>query len=170
MRSGPKTPIGCRHLSHQPDRLGREPLLARARLGCVLPERTEELTRPSQKRLRLNKDKCLLPGANHCGHNDQEKPIGLAVCRSVDLARQHEQVVSQQGVLRQQLGFSSRQSGKRAQHKGSRRWVEPARNPFVERVKAQADWSPNGDEHRPQEWKRSFKQEQSHRITRNRGG
>ena len=136
----------------------------------MLPERTEELTRPSQKRLRLNKDKCLLPGANHCGHNDQEKPIGLAVCRSVDLARQHEQVVSQQGVLRQQLGFSSRQSGKRAQHKGSRRWVEPARNPFVERVKAQADWSPNGDEHRPQEWKRSFKQEQSHRITRNRGG
>ncbi len=140
------------------------------RIPWVLPERTEELTRPSQKRLRLNKDKCLLPGANHCGHNDQEKPIGLAVCRSVDLARQHEQVVSQQGVLRQQLGFSSRQSGKRAQHKGSRRWVEPARNPFVERVKAQADWSPNGDEHRPQEWKRSFKQEQSHRITRNRGG
>ena len=89
MRSGPKTPIGCRHLPHQPDRLGREPWLARARLGCVLPDRAEELTRPSQKRLRLNKDKCLLPGANHAGHNDQEKPIGLAVCRSVDLARHH---------------------------------------------------------------------------------
>jgi len=39
MRSGPKTPIGCRHLPHQPDRLGREPWLARARLGCV-PSRT----------------------------------------------------------------------------------------------------------------------------------
>src|SRR5579864_7971230 len=60
-------------------------------------------------------------------------------------------------VFRLQLGFTSRQSSKRAQHRGSRRWVEPARNPFVERVKAQADWSPNGDEHRPQAWKRSFK-------------
>ena len=25
MRSGPKTPIGCRHLPHQPDRLGCVP-------------------------------------------------------------------------------------------------------------------------------------------------
>jgi hypothetical protein len=131
-------------------------LLERA-LDVCFQNTTKSSRGPREIRLRLNKEKCLLPGPNHCGHNDQEKPIGLAVCRSFDLARQNEQLVSQQGVFRQQFGFASRQIGKCAEHKGSRRWVDPPRNPFLERVKAQADWSPDGDEHSQQEWKRSFK-------------
>jgi hypothetical protein len=59
--------------------------------------------------------------------------------------------------FRQQFGFSSRQIGKRAEHMGSRRWFDPPRNTFQERVKAQADSSPDGDEHRQHEWNRSFK-------------
>ena len=44
IRSARKTPIVCRHLLNQDDRLRREPRLSRMRLRFALPEQTEELT------------------------------------------------------------------------------------------------------------------------------
>ena len=63
------------------------------RFRFVLPEQAEELTRPSQKRLWLDEEKRLFPGANHPGENHQEKPIGLAVDGLFDLSTENDQLV-----------------------------------------------------------------------------
>ena len=64
--------IVCCHLLDQADCLGREPRLARAGFRFVLPEHTEELTMPAQKRLRLDEEERLFPGPNHSGEKHQE--------------------------------------------------------------------------------------------------
>lgn len=139
MRSARKTAvIGC-HLPNQPDGLVREPRLARSGFRCVLPEHTEELTMPTQKRLRLDDKECLFPGQNHSSEKYQEHSICFPVHWSIDLSTQDDQLVAQQRVFRQQFGFASGQICKRFGHKGGRRWFDPTPHTFLERMQAKTD-------------------------------
>jgi hypothetical protein len=57
-------------------------------LGFVLPEQTEELTMPTQKRLWLDQEERLPPGSDYPCQEHQKKPVRLFVHRSLDrLAR-----------------------------------------------------------------------------------
>jgi hypothetical protein len=73
----------------------------------------------------LDEEKRLFPGPNHPGENHQEKPIALPVDGLFDLSTEDDQLVSQQGVFRKQMGFSSGHVGKRCEHKGSCRRFGP---------------------------------------------
>src|SRR5260370_15111220 len=92
IRSAQKTSIVCCHLFDQVDGLKREPRLSRVRLGFVLPEHTEKLTMPVQKRLRLDDEERMFPGPNHHGQKHQEKPVRLPVDRSFDLSTKDDQL------------------------------------------------------------------------------
>jgi hypothetical protein len=134
MRSAQKTPIVCRHILDQDDRLGRELRLSRARLRFVFPKHTEELTRPSQKRLRLDDKERLFPGSNYSGEKYQEHSICFPVNWSFDLSTQDDQLVSQQRIFRQQFGFTSGQISNCSGHKGGRQWFDPTQTMFLERM------------------------------------
>ena len=134
----PESVVRC-HLPNQRDCLVREPRFARAGFRCVLPKHTEELTRPSQQRLRLDDKERLFPGPNHSREKYQEHSICFPVNWSCDLSTQDNELVSQQRVFRQQFGFASGQISKRSGHKGGRQWFDPTPNTFLERVQAKTD-------------------------------
>ena len=94
---------------------------------------------PTQKRLWLDEEKHLFPGPNHPGENHQEKPIGLQIDGVFDLSTEYDQLVPQQGVFSKEFRFSSRHVGKRAEHKGSRRWFDPTRKTGLERATVGTD-------------------------------
>ncbi|MGZ3628931.1 MAG: hypothetical protein ACXVDN_14860 [Ktedonobacteraceae bacterium] len=94
---------------------------------------------PAQKRLRLDDKERLFPGPNHSGENYQEHSICFPVHWSFDLSTQDDQLVSQQRIFRQQLGFASGQISKRAGHQGGRQWFDQMPNTFLERMQAQTD-------------------------------
>jgi len=104
------------------------------RFGFVLPEQTEEFTRPSQQRLRLDKEKRLFPGSNHPGEEHQKKSVPLSVCWSLNLSMQDEQLVAQQRVFRQQFGFASGQIDKCTNHEGGHWWLHAPQNMFSKRM------------------------------------
>jgi hypothetical protein len=81
----------------------------------------------------------LFPDANHPGENHQENPIALQIDGVVDLSTEDDQLLPHQGVFRKEFRFSSRQVGKRAEHKGSRRWVDPPRKTGLERATGGTD-------------------------------
>jgi hypothetical protein len=60
----------------------------------VLPEQREQFTRPSKKRVRLDKDKGLFPGPNESSQKHQEKPVRLFVRRSLDLSVEDSELLS----------------------------------------------------------------------------
>jgi hypothetical protein len=134
--SSPEAVVCC-HLLHQSDRLGRESRLAHMRLRYALPLLTEELTRPSQKRLWLDKEECLFPGSDHPSQKHQQKPISFLVDRSFDVATQDDQLLPQQRVFGQQFGFSSGHIGECSEQKRGRSWFYPTRKTFLDRVKAE---------------------------------
>ena len=53
----------------------------------------------------------------------------------------------QQGVFRKEFRFSSRHVGKRAEHKGSRRWFDPTRKTCLERATVGTDTLLDPSEH-----------------------
>jgi hypothetical protein len=57
----------------------------------------------------------------------------------VDLSTEDDQLVPQQGVFRKEFRCSSRHVGKRAEHKGSRRWFDPTRKTGRERATVGTD-------------------------------
>src|SRR5436309_7119735 len=63
-------------------------------LDLCFGEHTEEFTRPSQQRLRLDKEKRPFPGSNHPGEEHQKKSVPLSVCWSLNLSMQDEQLVA----------------------------------------------------------------------------
>jgi len=81
----PESVVGC-HLPDQRDCLLREPQLARAGFRFVLPEHTEELTMPAQKRLRLDDKERLFPSPNHSGEKYQKYSVCFPVNWSFDLS------------------------------------------------------------------------------------
>ena len=91
---------------------------------------------PAQKRLGLNDKERLFPGPNHSGEKYQEYSVCIPVNWSFHLSTQDDQLLPQQRVFGQQLSFISSQIGERPKHKESRRWFDPSRNTFLERVKA----------------------------------
>ncbi len=86
--------VVCCHFLDQADGFGRQLQLSRTRLGFVLPEQAEELTRPSQQRLWLEKVEPLFPGLNHSGQEHQEKPVRLFVHGSFDLSMEDGELLS----------------------------------------------------------------------------
>jgi hypothetical protein len=92
-----------------------------------------------QKCFWLDDKERLFPSPNHSGEKDQEHSVCFAVNWSFDLSMQDDQLMSQQGVCRQQFGFASGQISKRSEHKGGRQWFDPTQNTFLERVHAKTD-------------------------------
>jgi hypothetical protein len=109
------------------------------RFRFVLPEQTEKLTVPLEKRLWLNQEERLFPGPDHPCQEHQEKPIRLVVHRSFDLSAQDDELLPQQRVFRQQFGFASGQVGDHFEHKGSRGRFEATQKTFLERMQAETD-------------------------------
>ena len=103
--SSPESVVRC-HLPDQRDGLVREPRLARAGFRCVLPKHTEELTRPSQQRLRLDDKERLFPGPNHSSEKQQAEPICLLARRSFDMPMQDDELLPQQRVFDKQFGLA----------------------------------------------------------------
>jgi hypothetical protein len=105
----------------------------------VLPEHTEEPTMPAQKCLWLNDKERLFPDPNHSGEKYQEYSVCFPVNWSFHLSTQDDQLLPQQRVFGQQFGFASGQIGERPKHDESRRWFDPLRNTFLERLKTETD-------------------------------
>jgi hypothetical protein len=105
----------------------------------VLPEYAEEFSMPSKDRLWLDQEERLFPGPNHPGQEHQKKPVRLPVNRSFGLSMKDDQLVSYQGVFRQQVGFASGQIGECAQYERGRQWFDPPSNTFLERMQAKTD-------------------------------
>jgi hypothetical protein len=147
MRSARKTPIvGC-HFLDQSNRLGRELRLSRVYPAFVLLERAEELTRPSQKCLWLDKEERLSASPNHSGQEHQKKPVCFPADGTFNQSTQDDQLLPQQRVFRQQFGFASGQVGECSERKRCRRWFEPTQNTFLERVQAETDSLLNQEKH-----------------------
>ena len=113
-------PIVCGHFLDQADRFRREFRLSRMCLRFALPEQTEKLTVPAQKRLWLDQEERLFPGSGYACQEHQEKPIRLCVHRSLDLSAQDDELLPQQRVFYQQFGFASGQISACSEHKGGR--------------------------------------------------
>ena len=64
--------------------------------------------------------------------------------------------MSQQGIFRQQFGFSSGQIGERSEQKGGRWWSAPTRQTFLERMKAEKYALLDRDEYTKHELNLSF--------------
>jgi hypothetical protein len=67
----------------------------------------------------------------------------ISICpfahRALDLSAQHDELLPQQRVFRQQFGFASSQIGERAEYKRSRQWFDPTRNTLLERMQTETD-------------------------------
>jgi hypothetical protein len=148
MRSAPKTPVVRCHLPDQRDCLGRQPRLARAGFRCVLPKHTEELTRPSQKRLRLDDKERLFPGLNHSSEKQQAELICLPAGRSFDMSMQDDELLPQQRVFDKQFGLAFGKVCDRSQQKGGGARFHPTNHAIKERVKAKSYSMPERDENR----------------------
>jgi len=148
MRSARKTAVVRCHLPDQRDGLVREPRLARACFRCVLPKHTEEFTRPSQQRLRLDDKERLFPGPNHTSEKQQAEPICLLAGRSFDVPMQDDELLPQQRVFDKQFGLAFSKVCDRSQQKGGGARFHPTNNAISERVKTQSHSMPERDENR----------------------
>jgi hypothetical protein len=129
-------------------------------LACALDvcfQNTRKSSRwKPQQRLRLDKEKGLIPGSNHPGQEHQKKPVPLSIHRAFDLSMQDEQLMSQQRVFRQQFGFASGHVGECTNHKGGRQWFDPRQNTFLERMEAERDALLDRGKYTQHEWNLFF--------------
>jgi hypothetical protein len=72
--------------------------LARVLDLCFQNKRKSSRWKP-QQRLRLNKEKRLIPGSNHPDEKYQQKSVFLLVHRAFDLSMQNEQLVAQKRIF-----------------------------------------------------------------------
>ena len=111
--------------------------------ACACDLRFQNIRKSSrwkpQQRLWLDKEKRLFPGPNHAGQKHQEKPVSLPADGLFDVSTKDDQLVSSQGVFREQFGFASGQIGECSEHKRDRSWFDPTRNTLLEGVKAETD-------------------------------
>ena len=95
------------HLFDQGDGFGRDPGLRRFGFGLAAPDQTEQLTMPAQQGVRLNDEKGLLPEGRRPGQEQEPESIPIAESGVFDLALKDDQLLSQEGVLGDELGLAA---------------------------------------------------------------
>ena len=80
--------------------------------------RVESLGDAAKERLGFDDQQGILPGSQATGEEDKETAIDAGEARAFDRAREHDELLPQQEVLSDQLGFTAGKVGDGAQRKG----------------------------------------------------
>ncbi len=103
---GSPQPILLRHLLDQRDGLRGELGTTTAIARFELPKETKALAMPAEEGVGLI-DECFFPVFHATDEEDEPKAIGLRKGRLFDLAIEDHELLAEEGVLGDQLGFTS---------------------------------------------------------------
>jgi hypothetical protein len=89
---------------------------------------------PAQDGLGLDDEKGLAPGAQATGEQDQERTVGRSAPRAFHTAAEDDYLVTEEGILHQQLGLAARQVGQGTGDEGRGRRLSEGAEPLVKAV------------------------------------
>ncbi len=75
------------------------------------PEETESLAMPTEEGVGYEDEKGFLPVFDATGQKDEPETIGLGKGRLVDLAVEDDELLPEQGILINEIGFTAREVG-----------------------------------------------------------
>ena len=79
--------------------------------GLVSPEVLEQVAMPAQQSIRLDNQQGLSPGGYLTGKQHQEQTIFPRELQSFALSSEHDQLVAQQGIFEEEVGFAACEVG-----------------------------------------------------------
>ena len=91
------------YLLDQLDGFWQDARLSRFGFGLSPPVAAEQIAVPAQQGIGLHNVESLLPEPGKSGKQDQTHPVSVGKLRALDLALEHDQLLSQHGVLNDQL-------------------------------------------------------------------
>ncbi len=92
---------------------------------------------PTQERLWLDDEKCLLPGSYHPGQKHEEDAVRLGTSRPFYLSSQDDQLLTQQGIFCDEFGFASGKVGQCQEQEWGSVGFGPGDEAVVQRPKTQ---------------------------------
>ncbi len=91
---------------------------------------------PPQQGVWLNDQKGILPGMNQPCQEDEEQAIRVRACWPFHLPFEDDELLSQEGVFRHQLGLASAKVGQSLERQGGSERFRPTSKARGERVQA----------------------------------
>ncbi len=98
---------------------------------------------PAQQRVRLDDQDGLLPRPHAAGQQDQEGAISIGQVRPFDLSVKDNELLTEQGVFRDELRLRADKIVQTPAYKRGGRWLRPEGELFPEQVHASGDHLPD---------------------------
>ena len=91
---------------------------------------------PAQHRLGLDDEQRLLPASESTRKEDEEATIDRCKVRSLHLPIEHDELLAEQRVFRNQLRLAPRKVLDAAEDERAGRWLGPSGDPFADCVQS----------------------------------